>query len=299
MTKNSLYFKDFFRHSQKKSNVFLLVAALVVMAFINISISYAEIIPTYSINSIAIKNLLPKIGNTTLVLINIDDTIITPKSKMFSYNSSYKGLIDELNGVKKYNSSANQIIVNLIKQRQVILLEENWPDFIKQLQDKGALVFGFTRIDPIFRKVEDFNKWQYEQLNALGIKFTDKINDKDIFNFDDTNKNSPAFYHGIIFTDVLSNTVALESFVNIIGNSFDNVIVFSNKESELNEIARLFSTVEIGYYGIEYLAVTERTESPEVDVVKFQQDRLLTTGQWLEDDVAKELIKNTEPVNNK
>ncbi|MCC8417756.1 MAG: DUF2608 domain-containing protein [Rickettsia endosymbiont of Bryobia graminum] len=290
MIKNRLRLKIFWSFSNE---IFLLL--LIISA--TISISYAEIIATYSINSITIKNLLPQIGKSSLVLINIDNTIITPKSKMFSYKSPYKGFISELNATNKYNSTANQIIVNLILNRQVVLVEEDWPNFIKKLEEKGAVVFGFTKIEPIFRKIEDFKQRQYQQLSKLGIKFTDKFNDKDIFNFDDNDKNSPSFYHGIIFTDILSNAVALKNFINIKNNfSFDNIIVFSNEKSELMEISNIFSSIEVNYYGIEYLAVTEKNEAPDVDIVKFQRNMLLQTGQWLEDEAAKELIKNNEPV---
>ncbi|XVN43450.1 MAG: DUF2608 domain-containing protein [Candidatus Rickettsia vulgarisii] len=297
MIKNRLYLKLFGKYLPECLFYRVILKSLLIISA-TISVSYAEIIPTYSINSVTIKNLLPKIGKASLVLVNIDDTIITPKSKMFSYKSPYKGLISELNGTKKYNYTANQIIINLLLNRQIILVEEDWPSFIKKLEDKGALVFGYTKIEEILRRVEDFKERKYQKLSKLGIKFTDKFNDKDVFNFDDNDKNSPTFYHGIIFNDILSNAVTLGNFINITMSSlsFDNIIVFSNKKPELMEIANAFSKIEVSYYGIEYLAVTERNEKPEADVVKFQQDRLLNTGEWLEDDVAKELMKNDESV---
>lgn len=311
MIKNKLYYLTMSSPRRRGSNLYNFwipafagitsyykrILQLLLIIGLTFSISYAEIIPTYSINSVTIKNLLPKIDKGSIVLINIDDTIITPKSKMFSYKSPYKGFISDLNSAKKYNSNADQLIINLILNRQVALVEEDWLNFIKILEDKGALVFGFTKTEQVLRKVEDFRQRKYQQLSEFGIKFTDKYNDKEVFNFDDNDRSSPSFYHGIIFTDVLSNALTLKNFINISnGYSFNNIIVFSNKKPELIEIANAFSDIEISYYGIEYLAVNERNETPEPNIVKFQQDMLFKTGKWVEDDVAKELMKNNELV---
>ncbi|MFU7502825.1 MAG: hypothetical protein ACE1S7_05335 [Candidatus Tisiphia sp.] len=58
--------------------------------------AYAIIIPTYSIDSVTVKNLLEKIDASSLVLINIDDTIVTPKSQMFRYANPDRGFVEEL-----------------------------------------------------------------------------------------------------------------------------------------------------------------------------------------------------------
>ncbi len=256
--------------------------------------SYAIIIPTYSIDSVTVKNLFEKINGSSLVLINIDDTIITPKSNMFRYANPYAGFTEELAALKKYRSNIDEVIAKLLLQRQVMLVEANWSKFIDKLKSSGALVFGFTKINPACRRIENYEEWQYKQLSRLGIKFTDKVNNKEILKFDENDKRSPIFYKGIIFTDFLNKTQALYEFMRITNILPDNIIIFENKKSELNDIDNFLKIVDLDYYGIEYLAVTELKGTPQDNIVKLQQEVLLKTGKWLEDDDAKQLIKNNK-----
>ncbi|WP_341749326.1 DUF2608 domain-containing protein [Candidatus Tisiphia endosymbiont of Sialis lutaria] len=256
--------------------------------------SYAIIIPTYSIDSVTVKNLFEKINGSSLVLINIDDTIVTPKSNMFRYANPYGGFIEELVALKKYRSNIDEVIAKLLLQRQVMLVEANWSKFIDKLKSSGALVFGFTKINPACRRIENYEEWQYEQLSRLGIKFTDKVNNKEILKFDETDKKSPIFYKGIIFTDALNKAQALYEFMRITNILPDNIIIFENKRSELKHIDNFLKTVDLDYYGIEYLAATELKGTPQDNIVKVQQEILLKTGKWLEDDEAKQFIENNK-----
>ncbi|HJD56598.1 MAG TPA: DUF2608 domain-containing protein [Rickettsia endosymbiont of Sericostoma sp. HW-2014] len=256
--------------------------------------SYAIIIPTYSIDSVTVKNLFEKINGSSLVLINIDDTIVTPKSNMFRYANPYGGFTQELAALKKYRSNIDEVIAKLLLQRQVMLVEANWSKFIDKLKSSGALVFGFTKINPACRRIENYEEWQYEQLSRLGIKFTDKVNNKEILKFDENDKRSPIFYKGIIFTDFLNKSQALYEFMRITNILPNNIIIFENKKSELNDIDNFLKTVDLNYYGIEYLAATELKGIPQDNIVKVQQEILLKTGKWLEDDEAKQFIENNK-----
>jgi hypothetical protein len=256
--------------------------------------SYAVITPTYSINSATIRNVLEKVKISSLVLINIDDTIITPKSMMFRPNSSYRGFIEELNSLAKYNSNIDTIIAKLLLQRQVMLVESDWAKFIEQLKNKGALVFGFTKTCNSYSRIKNFEQWKYEQLRGLGISFTDKINDKELFKFDN-DKGSPSFYKGIIFTNSFNKTQTLKKFMSIINFLPYNVIIIENKRGELNDIDNFLKTINLDYYGIEYLAFEELKGIPNDGVVKIQKEFLLKTGNWLEDEEALKIINNQIP----
>ncbi|MCC8483187.1 MAG: DUF2608 domain-containing protein [Rickettsia endosymbiont of Labidopullus appendiculatus] len=273
-------------------NNFLLELLLILIMLPHIS--YAIIIPTYSIDSVTVKNLFEKIDGSSLVLINIDDTIVTPKSNMFRYANPYGGFIQELAALKKYRSNIDEVIAKLLLQRQVMLVEANWSKFIDKLKSSGALVFGFTKINPACRRIENYEEWQYEQLSRLGIKFTDKVNNKEILKFDENDKRSPIFYKGIIFTDFLNKAQALYEFMRITNILPNNIIIFENKKSELNDIDNFLKTVDLNYYGIEYLAATELKGTPQDNIVKVQQEILLKTGKWLEDDEATQFIENNK-----
>jgi hypothetical protein len=276
-------------HTILRSRLLKLGLILAIM----LDLAYAVIIPTYSVNSSTMDTLLEEVGENSLVLINVDDTIITPKSLMFRYNSPYRTFIGELESLQQVQPNMRELIAALILQRQVMLIESDWPRFINKLKSKGALVFGFTRLNTVAASIKDYEEWQYKQLESLAIKFTGEINKQEIFKFDGKNKESPIFYKGIIFTTDLSKEETLRQFLSITRIAPRNIIVFEYRKSNLNNIDKFFRTIDLDCFGIEYLGFEELQGTPDDKLVEFQKETLLRDGKWLEDDEAKKLLKSS------
>lgn len=253
--------------------------------------SYGQIIPTYSVNSVTMKDLLPKIDQDSLVLINIDNTIITPKSKFFRYNDNpYVNFTKNLYSLAVNDSSVSNSIAQLMQQRQMMLIEKNWVDFINQMKKQGATVLGLQEITTPCNLIENYEGWLYTLLYGLGINFTSKVNDKDVFRFDPTDASAPIFYLGIIFTGNTNKVKSLIEFLKIIPTEPSKIIVFANNKQDLKDMDSYLRNVDIEYYGIEYLGWQQLQGSPDLEVAKLQQSTLLNTGQWLEDDVAAKML---------
>ncbi|MFY9590145.1 DUF2608 domain-containing protein [Rickettsia endosymbiont of Halotydeus destructor] len=258
-------------------------------------ISNGQIIPTYSIDSITIKNLLPKIDANTLVLVNINNTIITPRSKIFRYNNNpYIAFVENLNSLAKSNSAINVTIASLITQRQMMLVEQNWPNLINKMKSQGAKVFGFTKVMPVYNLINNYEGWQYSQLQAFNINFTNKISNKEMFRFDDHDGNAPVFYEGILFTGNASKVQTLIEFLKIIDSIPLKIVIFENNEAELKNIDSFLRMVDVEYYGIEYLGWSQIEGSPDETIAKLQQTILLNTNKWVEDEEAESLLKKPQ-----
>ncbi len=271
------------------------ILKLGLMLAILLNCAHAVVIPTYSINSSTVNNLLEKISENSLVLINIDDTLITPKSVMFRDNSPYRAFIQELSALKKYQPNIDELIASLILQRQVMLVEPAWPGFIEKLKSKGAVVFGLAQVSPITAKIKNFEEWQYQQLASLGVKFTDKVKEEEIFKFDEKNKLSPIFYKGIIFTTYVSKEEMLRQFLAITHIVPKNIMVFEYRKSDINNINKFFRTIDLDCYGVQYLGFEALTGLPQDNIVKLQKDTLLKKSKWLEDDAAIKLLEPAHP----
>lgn len=271
-----------------KVNKFLLYLLLYLIVPTSI---YGQIIPTYSVNSVTIKDLLPKIDQNSLVLINIDNTIITPKSKLFRYNDNpYVIFTKNLYSLAINDSSVNNSIAQLMQQRQMMLVEKGWVDFINQMKQQGATVLGLQEVTTPCNLIENYEGWLYTLLYGLGINFTGKVNDKDVFRFDPTDASAPIFYLGIIFTGSNNKVMSLVKFLKIIQKEPNKIIVFANNKQDLQNMDSYLRNVDILYYGIEYLGWQQLQGSPDREVAKLQQSTLLNTGQWLEDDVAAKML---------
>ncbi|XVN41716.1 MAG: DUF2608 domain-containing protein [Rickettsia endosymbiont of Argas persicus] len=259
-------------------------------------ISYGQIIPTYSIDlknpdSIDIENLLPKIDQNTLVLINIDNTIITPKSKLFRYNNNpYVNFTDNLYSLAINDLSVNNFIAQLMQQRQMMLVENAWVDLINQMKKQGATVLGFQEVTAPCNLIKNYEGWLYTLLYNFDIHFTAKVNNKDLFRFDPSDANAPIFYLGIIFTGSNSKVKTLMDFLKIVPQQFNKILVFSSDKKDLKNIDSYLRNIDIEYYGIQYLGWQQLQDSPDTEVAKLQQSTLLDTGKWLEDDEAAKIL---------
>lgn len=275
----------------------VLLSLLLCLFISNISYSeiipayYTNLIPTYSVNSVTIKELLPKIDKNTLILINIDNTIITPKSKLFRYhNNPYINFIQDLYSFTGRDSSVNKIIAQLMEQRQMMLVENAWVDFINKTKQQGATVLGLQEVTAPCNLIENYEGWLYTLLYGFNINFTNKINNKDVFRFDASDADAPIFYLGIIFTGSKSKVETLVDLFKILPQQPTKIIIFANNKRELENMNSFLSMVDIEYYGIEYLGWQQLPDSPDIEVAKLQQSTLLNTGKWLEDDEASKML---------
>ncbi|HJD55801.1 MAG TPA: DUF2608 domain-containing protein [Rickettsia endosymbiont of Pyrocoelia pectoralis] len=273
--------------------------SLLLCLFIS-NVSYGEIpfeiistkvIPTYSINSVTMKKILPEIDKNTLILINIDDTIITPKSKLFRYNdNSYINFTKNLYSLAVLDSSVNATIAELIKQRQMMLVEKGWVEFVNKAKQQGAMVLGLNEVTAPCNLIENYEGWLYTLLYGFNINFTDKVNDKDVFRFNPSDATAPIFYLGIIFTGSNSKVKTLMDFLKMLPQQPTKIIIFSSDKKDLENINTYLRMVDIEYYGIEYLGWQQLPGSPDDEVVKLQQSTLLNTGKWLEDEEASQML---------
>ncbi|WP_410528116.1 DUF2608 domain-containing protein [Rickettsia oklahomensis] len=254
-------------------------------------VGYGQIIPTYSVDSVTMKNLLPKIDANTLVLVNIDNTIITPQSKLFRYqDNSYINFTKYLYSLAVHNSSVNKTIAQLIEHRQMMLVESKWIDLINKMKQQGAMVLGLQEITPPCNLIENYEGWLYTLLYKLNIHFTNKVNDKDVFRFNPSDAGGPIFYLGIIFTGNINKVKTLIEFLKIIPKQPTKIVIFANNKKDLENMDSYLRMVDIEYYGIEYLGWTRLPGSPDHQIAELQQDVLLNTGQWLEDDIAAKML---------
>ncbi|MFK7973527.1 MAG: DUF2608 domain-containing protein, partial [Rickettsiaceae bacterium] len=99
----------------------------------------AEITATYSINSSTMHDIEKWIDQDTLVLIDIDDTIMMPSAQMFSVKaSSYRNFINNMVSVSDRIPPYQSIVAKWYQQRKLKLVEDDWPVFIGKLKEKGV-----------------------------------------------------------------------------------------------------------------------------------------------------------------
>lgn len=255
--------------------------------------SHAQLIhTTYSIDAPIVQDLVKISDPGTIILINIDQTIITSKSKMFRYNNNpYRTFIQDLIFNTKNTPVLNKALSTFLRHRQVMLVEPAIPDFIEKLKNTGALVFGLYQTTIDERKViKNSEEWHYQELQSLAINFTERVNNKDIIILGPKNSHT-LFYKGILFTGALSKDGALIELMRVTNIVPRKVIVFDCNIEDLRRAIYSLRLFDIEYYPIQYLAERKLEGIPNADIVRLQQDSLILNNVWLEDDEAEKLLQ--------
>lgn len=264
------------------SNKIQFILCLIIISFF--SVTKAEFVTTYSVNSPMMKKISEWADKETIIFIDLDDTLMTPKSLMFSYNSNpYRIFIDNLITLGKRVEYYNVAVAKWYQQRQIKLVEDAWPEYIQSLRSKGALVYGVCTMPLHLINIEEK---RYLEASGLKIIFTNKIHDKELLEIEKKSPWFSFFYKGIIFTGQYSQSHTLMEFLRI--TEVPKKLVFiTNNKYELEGLEESLRVFDMEYYNVLYLGVEEIEGKPEEEIVKFQQQKLIQNGVWLEDDAAK------------
>lgn len=273
--------------SSFKSSLMLLV---IMILFIDSRDANAQVMSTYSVNSPTIKKLEEWVDKDTLVFVEIDDTLMIPKSIMFSFDSNpYRLFIDNMISLGKRMPIYNVSVAKWYQQRQVKLVEEAWVDFINGLKTKGVTVYGLCSMPLHLLNIEEK---RYIEAKNLGITFSEVVNKQEDMVIEKKEAWVSRFYKGIIFTGPYSKSRTLLEFFRSTNNVPSKMLVISSIKHEVKAIDTSLRVFNMDYRTILYLGAREIRGKPNEDLVKLQQQELIQNGKWLEDEEAQQLLKS-------
>lgn len=220
----------------------------------------------------------------SIVLFDIDDTLITPVSSFFRIEP-YRSLIDEIKKNPHQYPDYEEIISNWRLQRKVMLVDPKWPETIQLLKSKHQ-VYGFTKMDTgKFGNITSVETWRYQELKNLGVEFSQKKSIEEFQIGPGSFKNSPMFYKGIFFTGSASKAEMFALYQNVLNNSF--IVLIDDREEHLLDLGAFCREVSIPFRGFlfkaSWLTPTFKTNSP---MAEFQKTYLLEHKKWIEDEDA-------------
>lgn len=218
-----------------------------------------------------IKNL----PQDTIIFLDIDDTIITPKSKAFRAGNQ-NTLIDEIKKDKKSYANYGEIISNWRLQRKPMLLDPGWPGILESMKTKFK-VYGLTKMDTgRCGNIPSMEKWRYQELQRLGIEFSasNEISDQD-----------SNFYRGIFFTGPASKADILNKYWVFVKTG--TIVMVDDRNDYIQEIKDFCKAKSISCVGILFEGMKNLEDKPDSQVVQFQKDYLILHAKWLEDEEAE------------
>lgn len=222
--------------------------------------------------------------NNILVLLDVDDTIITPESLTFR-SAPYNQIMDEIKANRHRYPNYEEIISNWRLQRKAILIDPNWPQILNDLKNKYT-VFALTKVNTgKFGNIESMEEWRYQELRSLGINFSE--HKEQTMN----QSNQPSLFKGIMMTGSASKKDTLQKYIHLI-SSVDKIVFVDDRAKNLKEIDEFCQEHNIEFLGIHYRGLEKIAEKQDEKIFLLQKNTLINEAKWLSDEEAKLLINS-------
>ncbi len=229
-----------------------------------------------------------------VVFVDVDDTLITPKSKVFHWESPSRFLIDDLKKDRDKIPHFETILSHWRLQREIMVVSPDWPKLINTLKQKNS-VYGLTKMEtgPL-GAIPSLEHWRYEELTHKGISFTPSFKGK----ANSILKDGPlapypaTFYNGIFIT----GSYTKGDVVDIVIDSHPpaQVVLIDDREEHVRDVGKACARHGTPFLGILFKGMELIPGRPDPKVADFQKDHLFTQGEWLEDEQAEALCGRTK-----
>lgn len=250
---------------------------------IHFSEHHHKIIPIISFSEA--EPYLDSLDQKTLVIFDIDSTLIVPKDPLLHPKafSAYKEVLREL--FLSISADQKHFLNHSIIAHPAMAVEGCSVSFIKQLQDRQIPTIALTAakqgtFDAEGRK---FHTVREQQLDTLGIDFSRCLYPDRVFSsLQATYDDYPTLKNGIIYSCGLHNTkgMVLETFMNEIAN-IERVVLFDDKRKHLESVAAMlrnkFPNCE--FLGFHYKGADFLHQEEHVSKEEFEKNLRLLIAQ--------------------
>jgi hypothetical protein len=230
------------------------------------------------------REIMPHVDRNTLVVFDIDNTVLEPMQTLGSDQWFYH-LLQKVKAEEKLDDEraidrAMEIWNAVQQDTQVRAVEPETPALIRELQQKGIATFALTA------RTLDSAEVTKKQLRSIGVDFAARpLHPSDL----DFTLASPArFTAGILFAgEKNAKGDVLLAFLAKVGLRPKRVLFIDDKEKNVVSVERSLTSAAIPHVVFRYGAADPRVSRFRADVADMQY-------QWwrriLSDDAAQDLL---------
>lgn len=242
---------------------------------------------------------LAECNSETLLVLDVDEVLITTQDIFLKpeLESVFLGMVKKSMEGAKDQKERDEIEAKLsisLTKSQRVLVENEWPLFIKELQAKKIKILALTS-HPTgkFGHVEDVACWKVDSLESFGISFAKTFSQPSRLTLERLTKSgipSPIYERGVLFSRGFSKGEVLSEFLATVKDWQPKKVVMvddllKNHETMQAELAKR----GIDYKGYYYTKAHLQKSQIDADLVTFQFHYLMEHAKWLSDSEARSL----------
>lgn len=224
------------------------------------------------------KELLTHIKKESLILLDIDDTLMIPIQMMGSdvwfqhrWDKYQKEGLSQSDALEK--SLAEWNAVRHVTEMEVV--EPGIQELVGKMQKEGFTVMGLTTQGLALATRTS------QQLRALGIDLIRTAPSKDGL-YLNIHKHGVLFREGILFTSGTPKGKSLFALLEAIGHTPKHLVFLNDKQSHLRDVEQEAEIKGVDYIGLRYAYSDSRKEAFQKEIADYQF-RHSTFGQLLSD----------------
>lgn len=243
-----------------------------------------------------VSECLAKADKNTVVLFDVDSTLIVPGSKMLwpSVRVKHRDWINNTIADLFSKSAKSEGHLSSVWQEQEIplLIEPHIVKVIADLQERGVKVFALTAIlTGSYYSIPSLPEWRFNKLKQIGINFhREPLSDFIFTELPTWNGQQPHFYRGILCSGVVSKGEVTSAFLDRMGWKPSSVIFFDDSIERVLEVEEEMNERKIPVQCFHYLGAYHLEGDLDKDLALFQLNHLIEHEKWLMEEEAKALL---------
>jgi len=244
---------------------------------------------------------LQNADKNTLVVFDVDDTLIVPESKILwpKVQEANKEWVDQWFEECAKNTPPPELekyygAIQMLKEKPV-LIEPEIVEIIRNLQERGIKVIALTAIDTGKRSIiPSMAAWRFKTLQTVGIDFSKTNVSNMVFNELPLGMdgNPLVLHNGILFSSVVPKGVVLGAFLDRMKWKPERVIFFDDSIKHIKSVAQEMDKRSISFYGYEYLGSQYLAGELDKEAIALQRSHLIKHEEWLTEDEARAMLKS-------
>lgn len=233
-----------------------------------------------------IEKIRPYIQKESLVLFDIDDTLITNPNSLGgpTWRSWVKPKLPANSSFVLFDALSLYIAKNI----DYIAIEPNTAQLISDLQRDDVAVFAFTargRTQWYTTDLEGVDQFTHQQLNRACIDFNLSKIPAELQELEST-----YFYKGIIFAQHIKKGDLLKHLFKDLNYHPSCIVFIDDKLEQVKSVEAAVKGSGIPFVGFWYKKTEEETKNFDPMIVNIQLENLLIKNKILSNEDAKELL---------
>ncbi len=239
-------------------------------------------------NLTPIEQSLERVDLNTLVLFDVDQTLIKQKDRILQpckanwdlWNVYARKTLENRDLVPEGKYPKGYLRARILSQMEFIEVDPHFQDLIATLKNRKIKTVAFTRMNTgPYGPIPSMEDWRFNQLKQIGYDFT--------FSFPEL--QLPMFKQGILYANKQDKGPVLLEFLDHIPKP-TKIIFIDDRLDYLQSVETSLAGTGIEFTGFHYTAVEMSLEPADEAIVARQLYYLAKTSNWLSDEQASKQL---------